>query len=387
MRIKALHLLLILGLGMISSCSEKQTIKYFYSDGSEIKDTATIAIARAEFESLNIKSEKSILVKTSFRSNIHLEKFLKSVQAEFISTLKTQRPKQVQYIDSVPPDHFFNIGIIVMENASGKIVYQREPKNKERMSQLMEIGMTSRLLGFILTMKKGASAEDSFLTQPSFETLAYTESGEKRTWKFDGMMPLKKLFWYEPSSAFLEYPYHNYTYADWANLKAQLEIEMFIAPKHGEIGCYVHTTFRDFTNVFALLHNDGIKAKSRSVLSVKDNEGKSLYVSKKSVHQAVSKHISSEMLKLLDATMADGYGQSAKKELNLDEKCHILSGRNARDLGWILFTNGKITIGIINCGQNKTAIDHKNENVKKNYKVRKPHLFYPILKRLFIDFS
>lgn len=378
---------------LLSSCGfgeldKKPHTKYYYSNGTIIRDSSLIELLNKELVSLNIGNSGSKIFCTLNPSE-SLEFFTDSLRNLYVQSIRENNPDKLSFLDTMNQFLLYDVGVVVYDNSTGNTIYRQEPKTRlKNLESMMGYGKSSRFLGMFLTMDKGFNIEDKYQAFQNWDDSVkiYNEKNEVVDyWYNDGKRTMKRLFYLESGGEIPKFPYQEFVRNDWSEFASKLKIGIHSECLSSGSFCEIESNFIDLVESFMLVRNLGNKKNTSLVSKIIDSKGKVIYVKKLKSETTVSHNTIDKMTQLLENNLKNGTGQFFKKELNLTDECHIYWGQNQRDIGWVLYSDTNFTVGIILKGMNTLTSGPTRHFLRLKFPQKSPRTLLPLLKTIRED--
>jgi hypothetical protein len=343
-----LQLLLLFSI-IISACNQEVQHKFYYSDGSRIKDSTDIALISEELDNLlQNNQDNDLQINSSLfpKSKFNCSDLLDSLRGAMVNSLIERYPNYKTQIESIIQERILNVGIVVLENNSGKVVgYTSLDSSHDLISKLPLVGTSNKLYGFILAMDKEFHPNDEYVYWEK-SNVTY-QNGRKDTSKYEIRNSVKRLFSTNESGPIRRYPYQDYSINDWSLVNKALNFNLNFGNYIPNNAVMFESNLFDLTKVFQMLNNQGKYNSSSLVEKVCNSDNKPIYKSSFQSDQLIPNETQLEMEELLQYNMVYGQGGFVKKNLSLDDKHIVYFGQSRDNIDWILCSNQSYSIGII----------------------------------------
>lgn len=320
------------------SCERLPENKFYFSDGTEIKDTSELKFLNDElrkYETPNQKME-DVFVYTSLQKEFSEKtgKVLKDYNKTYWKELRKENKNQSKLIDSLNKlNRLFSLNVLVLNHVTGELV---NLKSNNGYMSLMNVNKMQwvKPMGFLLAFEKGINLEDLYIAED------VNFPNNKRT------TSLKNAYCLSYPIA-LSMPYKKYPKSAWGNLKERLELDLDLSHFTNDRwnSFSIDATILDVIKTFATISNNGSYRRPYFIKLIKNEKGKVIYKDKDVLKKNVIHSESNEKIKELLNLYMLGKGRVFYRN-NIIENCYAVSVGGSSSLNFIVYSSEKYTIGI-----------------------------------------
>ena len=239
-----LFTLILVSMGVFYSCSKKSERHFYYSDGSEIKDSTVIQFLKQQLP-LQVPEYDSTL---SLGIKTNLDRGIEPIMARYFSEDPLRKVS----------------GMVILENKTGNVVYCNI---SERLSIYGQRFQMMKMYGILLSLEEGVKLNDTF---------SWTGKYSKK--KYDSTV--SRLYRMSAPSLEYKYPFDTYSCSQWSAFLKRLDVsENERDCADGEIypRYYFRTSLFDLVKTGMLINRNGFASANNLFGEIKNSDGKILH--------------------------------------------------------------------------------------------------------------
>lgn len=365
---------------LLFSCADaptpKETIehKFFYSNGDRITDSLTIKAVSREIDSILILHENE---PCKVFTALHSQNLIDPVSLDIMRTqmreaLMDKNPKHQGEIEQISDAWILDVGIVVMDNATGQaIVHQNTSKETDIISHNFIGPGTRKFYGILMALDKGYGVDDVYIYKE-------IRNGEIRETKF----PIKSLFAHS-YGIIPRYPHQEYTYAEWYNLdhKFRWDLKLYMST-HKDYPIWTESNLVSLVRSVATVKNQGEYKYLSPVDYINNGLGETVFKKHQFVEKVITDTTNAKMLQLFEYARTRGISRGVAHRMELPPNDILYFGESGESFDWLVFANDRYTIGIItrNIHRYKNEYNQNRKIYMSGYKWRSPRQCVPFLK-------
>lgn len=317
------------------SCKIKEENKFYFADGTEIKDENLKSTLEKEL--LKVYKNKielgplKIYTTLNPKLNHNIHRIVSEFGKSYRDSLIKENPKYTFEIDSLfNSKRLFSSELFILENKSGKIA-----------SISLSNGSAFRIhendfyaykpFGYLLTIEKGVKLDDIY------------EAREVRSNEVMFHITVKGSY-YCFNSGRITKPFQSYPKSDWENLAKRMELNLNLDGFSNQGFQYIQTNTFDLLKFFATIQNNGVYVNPSVIKLVKNKDNQVIYRSKIHKVQAINSEHNIKMKELLKSSSLSWSYKSYYTTHGIKENAFIYSGGSNDARRFVIYSNENYTI-------------------------------------------